>query len=660
MSYLSRSRPVGERRATSVHLHKDGEKGPSLSDVAGSALSIFRAMMTQSNGAQIGIIMQAAFISLDKTGNWEKNDHCRWLAQAGVEWAQYQHRYAVPTRLVERLLETPDSTSQPTHTALTSMVTTVFTSPTPLVNISTSDVVSNLISLVLRRTTVNPDDPLLPALVESISSLGTHVYYADQIQDLAGELISRLVTIETRVKPGVCSNGRTQAIRSLLAGLLGLVQAADVQSAKHTGEIDGSKAPGISTVLLDQKDEAEHGHKRVHPSRRTKISPEVWQDTLTLLCDGDYAVRADYAQALVSYVEFEIPRKGDHTGPDGIKRGTSVTEGLAKQAKTVAAIMYGDSVTRFLNALHAYVYALATTASLGIGTGAQNSISPSPTPSQNDAPADHNTLAVPAQNAEINVIPPTPMESSHRLASTDHAEKEEKEERETNGDGNGRVEEANKDSPSHSEHQSRRSTFAGTRGFRHVSGMQRLLDWFPAGSQSENSSSASLLDYGNILDILVAVHEHIPVRALLTSVPMLLALDDASKGYREREPQRYNALQEVLARVWLTLGKVWDCAPVLEEAEKVRAPLPSPGGWLNGHCAVDFSGLPLSIRSVDACCLETWGLAPPTDRTRVRGGGRIRALRGRQLRGVVGCSCCFAKRPRGDGVGFLGSPHKAI
>ena len=591
MSYVSRSRPASERRAVSIHLHKDGEKGPSLSDVASSALSVFRAMMTQSNGAQIGLIMQATFSSLDKTNNWGKTDHCRWLAQAGAEWAQYQHRYAVPTRLIERLLETPDSASYPTHTALTSMVVTVFSSPTPLVNISTSDVVSNLINLVLRRTAVNPDDPLLPALVQSISSLGTHVYYADQIQDLAGELISRLVTIESRSKPGFSNKGRTQAIRSLLAGLLGLVQAADVQSVKHTGEIDGSKMSGISTVLLNQKDEAEHGHKRVHPSRRTKISPEVWQDTLTLLCDGEYAVRADYAQALVAYIDFEIPRKGDHIGPDGVRRGASIGDGPAKQAKTAAAIMYGDSVTRFLNALHAYVYALATTASLGTGTGTQNSISPSPTPSQNNVPADHNILVVPAQDAEINVIPPTPIGSSHMLATADNAErggeegeKEEREKPETNGNGSGKGEENSKDSPSHSEPQSRRSTIAGIRGFRHVSGMQRLLDWFPTGPQSEKPSSATLSDYGHILNILVAVHEHLPVRALLTSVPMLLALDEASKEYQEREPQRYNALREVLTRVWLTVGRIWDCTPVLEEAEEVCYPFAFPSGWPSNGC----------------------------------------------------------------------------
>jgi hypothetical protein len=145
-----------------------------------------------------------------------------------------------------------------------------------------------------------------------------------------------------------------------------------------------------------------------------------------------------------------------------------------------------------------------------------------------------------------------------------------KEKSEANGNMNEKADEGNKDSPSHSEPHSRRSTIAGIRGSRHISGMQRLLDWFPAGPRSENSSTATLSDYGHILAVLVAVHEHLPVRALLTSVPMLLALEEASKEYREREPQRYNVLQEVLARVWLTIGRIWDCATVVEEAEKVR------------------------------------------------------------------------------------------
>ena len=199
------------------------------------------------------------------------------------------------------------------------------------------------------------------------------------------------------------------------------------------------------------------------------------------------SVREDHGQLLVSLIDPGIPREGDHTGPDGIKRRTSVTKAQAKQAKTAEAIKHSDSVTRFLNALHAYLYSLATTASLGIGTGAQNDISHPPT-SQRD---------------------------------------------------------------------------------RRTSGVQQLFDWPPVGPQSKKSPSASLSDYGHILNILVAAHEHLPIRALFASVPMLLVLDDVSKEYREREPQRYNVLQEVLARVWLALGETWNCAPLLEEAGKV-------------------------------------------------------------------------------------------
>ena len=442
--------------------------------------------MAQSNEVQIPLIMQAVLDSLGNTDNWGKTEHSQWLVQAGVEWAHPQHRHAVPTWLLERFLATPDSASRSIHATLTSMAITVFTSSIPIVYTSASDIVSKLISLVIRRSVANPDGPLLPVLVESISSLGTRVHYADQIRDVAEELISQLVIVETHIKPGVPNGGRTQAIRCLLAGLRG-VQAAAVQPTKYAGRVAGSKTPDTPTVLFDRENEPGRDRRGAHPPLRAGISPDIWQGTLVLLCDGDYAVRADYTQALVSYIGFGIPKEDEYTGPDGTRHKITITGGPEKQ---VTPIMHSDSVTRFLNALHAYVYALATTESLGVEAGVQNSASPSPTPLQN----------------------------------------------------------------------------------QQISGKQRLSALFPVGPRSGKPSPASLSDYGHILEILVAVHEHLPVRALLVSVPMLLALDDASKEYWEREPRRYNALQEVLARVWLTLGKVWDCAPVITGAEEVRRP----------------------------------------------------------------------------------------
>lgn len=188
-----RTRPAIERRAASIHVHVDGEAGPDTSEVSSAALRSLFSLLEHANANQLGHIMRASLDTLDipskdrpQSKSWDQVEHCCWIAKKTAEWAQYQYRFAIPTWLVERLVENPEVTPT-THMqkTLAAMVTAVFNSSTPLVNLSTSDIVSNLINLVVRRTSIHPDDDLLPALVECISSLGRHVYYSDQIQDLA-------------------------------------------------------------------------------------------------------------------------------------------------------------------------------------------------------------------------------------------------------------------------------------------------------------------------------------------------------------------------------------------------------------------------------------------------------------------------------------------
>jgi hypothetical protein len=129
--------------------------------------------------------MQSAFDNLDGMDGWVNDKHCCWLARKTTEWAQYQYRYVVPTWLVEKLMETQDASAvTPLQTTLASMVAIVFQSPIPMINLSSSDLISNLLTLLLRRASISPNDPLLPSIVVCISSLGCHIYYSDQIQDL--------------------------------------------------------------------------------------------------------------------------------------------------------------------------------------------------------------------------------------------------------------------------------------------------------------------------------------------------------------------------------------------------------------------------------------------------------------------------------------------
>ncbi|KZT19277.1 hypothetical protein NEOLEDRAFT_982376 [Neolentinus lepideus HHB14362 ss-1] len=522
-----RTRPLNERRAASIHVHVDGENGPSAEDVTDACLRVLSSVFAHSNGAQVGFIMQAIFDSLEDTKGWEKPDHCCWLARKATDWTQYQYRYAVPTRLVERLQEAQDiPMTTSLHTTLAAMITAVFTSPTPLVNLSTSDIISNLITLILRRVAMDPEDSMLPALVECISSLGMHVYYADQIQDLAAELISRLAVVEVSgVSGGEKADKekcRAKALRCLLSGLLGLLQAADSHDkANSSGNDlagDHSKAGGMPGSPQPRSPVEGSDHTHVKPSRRTKVSPEVWQDTLTLLCDGDYGVRQDYTFAVIYYLEKEMPKRGDSTDADGVRRVRPLAEGPLRQASNASVALVGDGASRFLNALHSYLYVLATASSLGFSDASRTSGAPS---TSGDLTTDDDAGA------------------SDDLASQSH----------------------------------RRSVAFPARA-RKASVAQHLID--RTSSHITSTSCATASDYAHILAILSAVHQQLPARALLTGIPMLLSLDVASKVNSTEDPvlaQRQAAIKEIEAKVWMVVGKVWDCLDIGEMLKQANAPL---------------------------------------------------------------------------------------
>ncbi|KAG2156199.1 hypothetical protein DEU56DRAFT_224351 [Suillus clintonianus] len=525
-----RSRPVIERRAASIHAHIDGESGPSSSDVLNTSLRALQHMVQHSNGAQMGFLMQATFEGLGDLKVWEKLEQSRWLAQKACEWAQYQYRYAVPSQLVEQLLSIQDSlicTAQ--HKALAAMVPAVFTSPVPLVNLSTSDIISNLITLVLRRVSIDPHDALLPSLVECISSLGAHIYYSDQIQDLASELVSRLVTVEMQGITGrdkeTGDRRRSQAIRCLLAGLLGLMRAADGSEVVPDDKNAPHNIP--SSTISTPQNNVPSQRPPSHVSRRTRISGETWHETLSLLCDGDYSVRSDYAQTLVDYLRKEIPKRGDTTDEHGVRRSRPLVEGSpTHQANSIGILLFGDSATRSLHATHAYLFILATTSSLGVSF----SSTPSPAYSTNgDIPS-------------IGVTAPTPQNES--------------------GPINGHSADPQGSSPA------RRSPGLLART-RKSSNTQRLLESVP--EKVSAAASASLSDYALILYVLSAIHEEVPTRGLLVGLPMLMALHATTQvedGANNASKQRVKVIQELLARVWLVLGRVWECTELVDLAEK--------------------------------------------------------------------------------------------
>ncbi|KAK2466322.1 hypothetical protein APHAL10511_001964 [Amanita phalloides] len=493
-----RVKPAVERKAASIHAHVDGDNGPSGADVTSAVLHVLFILLGRVNGAQLGQVIRSTFDTLDDLGAWDENEYCCWFAKRIAEWVQYQYRYVVPTWFVERLLENQDApATSPLLKALLSMVTAVLNAPIPLVDLSSSDLLSNLVILMLRRIAKDPNDELVPVIVSCITSLGRHVYYSDQIQDLAAEMVNRLTIVEMQGIPGTtrdnAARSRSEAIRGLLAALRGLIDTAINQEKDHNISYtnSGSGPNGKGTKNNDLQ------------FHRTRVPPDIWHDTLSLLCDKDSAIRADYADLLIFYLTEEMPKRSDVTSSDAIK---CATEGPLLHANTMSVVLHGGDVAmKVINAIHAYLYILSLASSLGLDPNAASSHSPS------FSTQDLNTLD-------------TMSRSNSKFLSAQQAPR-----------------------------------------LRKVSKVQKLTERVSQGIS--NSCSASLDDYARILRILTTIHEQTPVRGLFAGVPMLLALDASTRIVFAADgttAKRIFIIKEVIARVWMAIGQIWNSEQLIK------------------------------------------------------------------------------------------------
>ncbi|EEB95598.1 hypothetical protein MPER_05404 [Moniliophthora perniciosa FA553] len=98
-----------------------------------------------------------------------------------------------------------------------------------------------------------------------------------------------------------------------------------------------------------------------------------------------------------------------------------------------------------------------------------------------------------------------------------------------------------------------------------------LLQHTPPGLSG--TASAFLTDYGNALKILTTIHEQLPIRGLITGVPMLLALDGACdpRASDAKNNARLLVIKALVAKVWLVIGKTWDLPKLRTMAEELAS-----------------------------------------------------------------------------------------
>ena len=550
-----------ERRAASIHIHIDGQKGPELHDVVNASLKVLRTFVGRCNASQLRVVLQNILKSLDDQGVWGDTQLCRWYADRVTEWSQYQHRNTVPTWLVDELVsiqDSPDATRK--HKTLIYMVTNILTAPHPLINLATTEIIGQLSQILLRRVVINPQDGLLQPLIECISALGTHMYYADQIQDLAEELVARIVNVQLNGVPGRAKNtsdpAREAALCSLLACLSGLTEAADKNAARTEGKSsdsdkerdrEGSREPSESTITT------------IRASRRNNVSPESWQETLALLCESNYRIRAMYARSLASFVRQEVKTEPfvqkEETGENPMLAKMKIVVDPSFKASSRPSILVADPVSRFLNALHGSIFSLVMAQADGEQRQSSSATGDSDSDSDVDAPMANITIVPPSVSHLPSPVakempdtsPVAPPSSSEPLTMPTAASSIMESPHSSN---------IPLDVPNWHRHQH------GHRG-RKLSIAMSLLE--PANNPV--MPSPTLSDFALLRELLLTAHQQVPTRALLTGVPMLLALDKNLRTAKGLGSERTKAARELLCVVWMSVGHIWDVPSIVGTAK---------------------------------------------------------------------------------------------
>ena len=453
------------------------------------------------------------------------------------------YRYAMSSTLLERFMTDIQRTPVTRHQmTLLKMLETLWSAENlSLTGFSPSEALSVLLTAIIARLKLDHQDTLLVPLVNCISSLSTHAYYVGQADDMIEEVVLRISELQMagpRLKrsrsrkestasgsstPAVVGSSPVnpadaEAIRILVTCLVNILLGnSDVgeeirQEGHHdtSSKVQADKGKGPARV---------ESRASVRKGRRNPVSPEVWQETLPLLCESKFAIRAEYAKALLLYLRQELPA---YQALDS--RGVSEVQ---------------PSMRRFLHALTATLYSLAITSRLGYAgpaltldglTGKQDVL--------NDLP-----------NPRVQVEAPTPGLSTPQ--ESNHLEETPKMTRRT-------------------------SKLVSLPFNRHHS--SSAVNQQGGGQIAEDT--AGPLDYLIIQEVISTVLDYLPQAGLLTIAPMLLALDrDAGtilvrKTHDARENifinERRRACRELVCFTWLGLAEQCQVAGLAETIREVR------------------------------------------------------------------------------------------
>lgn len=543
--------PLSIRRTRSISAHVAGEKGPSAEDVISAAIGTFRGLLRHADATQVQSVVQNVIGWLDDksalsipapsdgrqvVSQWEETEWCCWLAKSLCSWTSLQYRFVVLDTLIDHLVENCEGAATTKHFSLIEMSRTILTGQLSLIGLSTSDTLNNLSALAVRRVYKDTRDSLLPPLVDCISGLGTHVYYADQINDIVEEIAGRIAALQmpetasdaASVKAnnlGAVNRGqqqdlnshihrqrlanagpeqRDESIRVLLFCLQGVLRTTHQSSGEIHKAVDAKDGTHDATSMQARGSDDEKGKSTAssqaklglaHAGTRNRVAPSSILPTASLLASPNHAVRLAYAQTLITLFRDEFDR-----------------EQLERQNSLFAAAPIGEKVGDAIGVVHALAAAVHVMC-------LSNTLSP---PAQVLANLRESPLELLPQLDRINADP----------------------------------------------------------------GRPGSLKSGVSGAPTDESTAALPVDYVAAAQALEHLVRSLPCSAVLALTPMLIALDkDAGSRLVVHgaavntglENQRRLSSRMVAARVLAKIGETFDVSPIVRSAQSLLAQIPSLG-----------------------------------------------------------------------------------
>ncbi len=260
-----------------------------------------------------------------------------------------------------------------------------------------------------------------------------------------------------------------------------------------------------------------------------------------------------YARSLASFVRHEVqtePFVQKEEAEDPMLAKIRVVVDPSFKASSRPSILVADPVSRFLNALHGSIYSLV----MARTDGAQRQ--------------SFSTLDDSGEDlmANITIVPPSmtnlPLPRAKDVSCASPVAPLGPSEPSTISTAASSIRESPRSSNIPLEITNRHKHQHAHRG-RKISVAMSLLE--PANNPAVPPPTLS--DFALLRELLLCAHQQVPTRALLTGVPMLLALDKRIRSTQELGSERTKAARELVCVVWMAVGHIWD-VPSIVEASK--------------------------------------------------------------------------------------------